>query len=388
MTTTQPNESASVPHRIPLFRPTVPPGAQERVAQVLQSSWLGLGPVTEQFEAAFGQKVGSDHVVAVNSGTAALHLALRLAGAGPSDEVVLPANTFIATGHAVLYEGAMPVFADINPNTGNIDPEHLQSIISPRTAAIIIVHYAGTPCDLDAIYDVARRTGIAVIEDCAHACGAEYRGRPIGSAATYQAFSFHATKNLATGEGGALVVPDADTRARAARLRRFGIDKPRTGQSAPASARWDYAVDEVGFKYNMSDIHAAIGLAQLDELDEINAHRTALVRRYTRHLRGLTGVRMLDRPVGVTSGNFVLPVLVEHRDELMDALDKAGIETGVHFRRIDSHPMYTPAELPQTEWFWRRTLSLPVHAGLCKHDVDAVCGVITEHLNHRSRAVI
>ncbi|MCC9711769.1 DegT/DnrJ/EryC1/StrS family aminotransferase [Streptomyces sp. MNU76] len=359
---------------IPLFRPVVPATAKERVAQVLDSPWIGLGPVTEEFEAAFAEKIGARHVVAVNSGTAALHLALRLMGIGPGDEVILPANTFVATGHAVLYEQAVPVFADIDPSTGNIDPEHIRTLISPRTAAVIAVHYAGAVSSMDEIRALARQAGIAVLEDCAHACGARYRDRPLGELGTFQAYSFQATKNLATGEGGALVVPTEHDAVRGRRIRRLGIGHRNDASTVPGN--WDYAVDEVGFKYNMSDIQAAIGLAQLDVLDEVNAARARLAAHYARRLASMPGVRTLNHPHTAGSSNFLMPVMADDRDGLMAALEEAGVGTGVHFRRIDSYPMYKLSDLPHTDWFWRHQLSLPMHSLLTHEDVDYICDVI------------
>ncbi|MEU9784737.1 DegT/DnrJ/EryC1/StrS family aminotransferase [Streptomyces phaeochromogenes] len=363
---------------IPLFRPVVPAAAKERVAQVLDSPWIGLGPVTEEFETKFAEKIGARHVVAVNSGTAALHLALRLMGIGPGDEVILPANTFVATGHVVLYERAVPVFADIDPSTGNIDPEHVRALISPRTAAVIPVHYAGAPSPIGEIRTLARQAGITVLEDCAHACGAHYRGRPLGELGSFQAYSFQATKNLAIGEGGALVVPTEQDAVRARRIRRLGIGHRDDSSTIPGN--WDYAVDEVGFKYNMGDIQAAIGLAQLEVLDEANAVRAQLAAHYARRLASVPGVRTLDHSHTAGSSNFLMPITADDRDDLMAALEQEGVGTGVHFRRIDSYPMYKLSDLPHTEWFWRHQLSLPMHSLLTHEDVDYICDVIESTL--------
>lgn len=378
--------SAARPGRaIPLFHPVVPDAALDRVARVLRSRWLGLGPVTEEFEYRFAEKIGASHAVAVNSGTAALHLALMLLGIGPGDEVILPSNTFIATGHVVLYMGATPVFADIDPTTGNIDPQHVRSLITPRTVAVIPVHYAGAPCAMAEIHTIAADASIAVVEDCAHACGAKYADKPIAASGTFQAYSFHATKVLAIGEGGALVVPTDHDARRARRMRRLGI-ATRRNSGAPA-AGWDYTVEEVGQKSNMNDLHAAIGLAQIDVLSAVIEHRTRLACTYVERLTQLPGVNLLNHPYASGSSNWIMPIIVDHRDRLMANLASIGIESGVHFRRIDSHPVYQRANLPKTEWFWRRQLSLPVHMKITVDDVHYICDVIERSLVNSPRCV-
>jgi perosamine synthetase len=359
---------------ISLFHPVVPAAAHERVAQVLGSRWLGLGPVTEEFEHVFAKKIGARHAVAVNSGTAALHLALRLLGIGPGDEVILPANTFVATGHVILYEGATPVFADIDPATGNLDPGHLRTVLSPRTAAVIAVHYAGAPCAMAEIRAIAASAGAVVVEDCAHVCGATYAGRPLAASGTFQAYSFHATKVLAVGEGGALVVPTEQDAGRARRLRRLGIG-PRQGSGTPTTG-WDYGVEEVGLKCNLNDLHAAIGLAQIDVLDEIIEHRGRIAGAYAGRLKHMPGADALGHPHTTSSSNWVMPVTAGNRDQLMADLAAAGVGTGVHFRRIDSYPMYRQADLPGTEWFWRHQLSLPIHMAMTVDDVGYICDAI------------
>ena len=359
--------------RISLFKAVLSEEAIRGVEQVLRSGWLGLGPRTAEFETAFASYVGSPHCVGMNSATSALHIALRLLDLESDDEVITTALTFVSTNHAILYEGAKPVFADVQADTGNLDPASIEEAITDRTRAVIIVHYGGQPCDLDEIYDIASRHGIAVIEDCAHACGASYRGEPIGSHGSTHAFSFHAVKNLPMGDGGALTLTSEEQERRARRLRWLGIDRSTYDRAAPGSYAWDYDVPEVGFKYHMNDIAAAIGIAQLPLVDAENARRNEIASIYRGRLADVPGVTMLRQYDDRTNSHHFFSILVESRDTLVDRLKEAGIDTGVHYRRNDIYPMYEKADLPNTESFWSRELSLPMHLGLMDDDVHYVC---------------
>jgi perosamine synthetase len=362
--------------KVQLFRPQVSEDAIQAVGDVLRSGWLGLGPRTEEFENAFAKYVGAPHCVALNSGTSAIHLALRLLDLPKKSEVITTALTFVATNHPILYEGLKPVFADIDPETGNLSVEAVADRITERTRALMLVHYGGYPCDLDEFYALAHDRGIAVIEDCAHACGATYKGRRIGSQGDLHAFSFHPTKNLPTGDGGALTVRSADDDRRLRRLRWLGIDKDTYRRAEEDSDQWEYEVTEVGFKYHMNDITAAIALHQLPLVDEGNARRASIAAQYRAGLSRIPGVRLLRDESDRVSSFHLFPILAERRDQLIAKLREADIEAGMHYRRNDEYPMYECHDLPQTEGFWRRVVTLPMHLQLSDEQVSYVIDTI------------
>jgi perosamine synthetase len=284
--------------------------------------------------------------------------------------------TFVSTNHAILYESLTPVFADIDRATGNLDPASIESRITERTGAIIVVHYGGYPADLDEIYEIARRHDISVIEDCAHACGSTYRGTRIGSHGDFHAFSFHAVKNLPMGDGGALTVRSVRHDTRLRRLRWLGIDKDTFRRTTSTSYEWDYDVPEIGFKYHMNDIEAAIGLAQLSLLDTENARRAEIARMYRAQLAGVHGITLPAQSTDRTSSFHLFPVLVENRDDFLAKMKAAGIGVGVHYRRNDTYSMYERAELPNAQWFSERVASLPMHLCLSDDDVEYVTNAI------------
>jgi perosamine synthetase len=362
--------------RIPLFRPVICQEAIEAVGEVLRSGWLGLGPRTQAFEKAFADYVGAPYCVGLNSGTAALHLGLHLLNLPPGSEVITTPLTFVSTNHVILYEGCRPVFADIQPDTGNLDVVSVAERVTERTRAIMLVHYGGYPCDLDEFYAVARARGIPIIEDCAHACGATYKGKRIGGHGDIHAFSFHAVKNLPMGDGGALTVRSEAHDTRLRRLRWLGVDRDTFQRTARQAYHWDYDVAEVGFKYHMNDIQAAIGLAQLCHLDEDNARRTNIAAQYRERLAKVPGVRLLQYQDDRTSSFHLFCILVEERDALVDKLRAAGVDVSVHYRRNDQYPMYEEQNLPNTERFWRSVISLPMHVELTDEQVDYVTDII------------
>jgi perosamine synthetase len=359
--------------RIQLLKPVISEEAIQAVGDVLRSGWIGLGPKTAEFEAAFAKYVGNRHCIGLNSCSAALHLALHILDLPEGSEIITTPITFISTNHAILYERCDPVFADVQPDTGNLDVASVASKISPKTKAVMAVHLTGYPCDLDELNALAHSHGLSVIEDCAHACGATYKGNRIGSHGQLHAFSFQAVKNLPMGEGGALVVRDDGLNRRLRQLRWLGIDKDTFHRSRGASYSWEYDVAELGRKYHMNDIHAAIGLAQLRILDKDNARRAEIAARYRKGLRGVPGVKLLKQSSDRKSSNHLCCILVENRDELALKLKSAGIETGVHFRRNDLYSMYKRDDsLVNAEQFWRSSLSLPLHLLLTDEQVDYV----------------
>ena len=362
--------------RIPLFRSVICEEAIESVGNVLRSGWLGLGPKTLAFEKAFAEYVGAPFCIGVNSCTSALHLGLRLLNLPHGTEVITTPLTFVSANHAILYEGCKPVFADIQPDTGNLDVGSVAERITDRTAAIMLVHYGGYPCDLDEFYALSNERGIPIIEDCAHACGATYKGKRIGSHGDIHAFSFHAVKNLPMGDGGALTIRSEEHDSRLRRLRWLGIDRSTFERFGHKAYYWAYDVTEVGFRYLMNDVHAAIGLAQLPHLDEGNARRAKIAAQYSEQLLNVPGIKLLQHQDDRTSSYHLFCILSEGRDSLVDKLRSAGVDASVHYRRNDQYPMYEEQELPNTEYFWRRVISLPMHVALTDEQIAYVTDII------------
>jgi perosamine synthetase len=362
--------------KVPLFRPSISEAAISSVADVLRSGWLGLGPRTREFEQRFGAYVGAPHCVGLNSCTSAIHLALHVLDLPKDSEVITTPLTFVSTNHAILYESLVPVFADIDRTSGNLSINDVAARITDRTRAIIVVHYGGYPADIDELYALADSRGIHVIEDCAHACGATYRGKRIGSHGSLHAFSFHAVKNLPMGDGGALTVRSDEHDARLRRLRWLGIDKDTFRRTTSTSYDWDYDVPEVGYKYHMNDVEAAIGLAQLDLLDGENARRAEIASMYRHALAAIPGVGLTAQSDDRASSFHLFPVLVDNREGFIGKLKEAGIGVGVHYRRNDTYSMYEKADLPDAEWFSSRVVSLPMHMCLSDDDVSYVTRTI------------
>jgi dTDP-4-amino-4,6-dideoxygalactose transaminase len=375
--------------------PDIGDAEMRAVVDVLQSGWLTTGPQVKAFEAAVAAYTGATHAVAVNSGTAALHLSLLAAGIGPGHEVVTTPYTFCATINAIIHAGGTPVLADIDLATLNIDPAAVEAAITPRTAALLPVHFGGRPAPMARLGRLAARHGLVLVDDAAHAFGAAAGPRRIGAAADLTAFSFHAVKNITTGEGGMVMTDRADW---AERIRVMALH----GMSRDAWARYGgrgaahYEVVEAGFKYNMMDIQAAIGLQQLARIDASQAHRARLWRRYDAELSDLP----LTRPASPTQRDDGEPepahayhlytILVDEalcgwtRDDLAAALRERGVATSIHFRALHLHRYYAErfglrrGMFPNAEFVSDRTLSLPLSAGIDDPHVDRVVTVLRE----------
>lgn len=364
---------------IQLFKPDIQNDEIAAVEEVLRSGWIGLGPKTAEFEREFAAFVGAPYAVGLNSATAALHLALIVAGVGEGDEVIVPSLTFVSTVAAVLYVRATPVFADIQPDTLCIDPQDIAKKISPRTKAVIPVHYGGHPCDMDEIESITREKGIIIIEDAAHACGASYKGRLIGAISPLTCFSFHAVKNLTTGEGGMITLFNTEWNQRLRQLRWMGIDKDTWKRTEEEGLyAWYYSINELGYKYHMSDIAAAIGLVQLRRLPELNARRRQIVELYNQGLSDISWIQLPTERKYVKSAWHIYAIRTERRDELIAHLKTRGIAPGVHYYPIHLHNYYAQwsVSLPVTEREWRRVLSLPLHPSLTEADVAYVIDTI------------
>ncbi len=364
---------------LPVFRPCMGQEEADAVAEVLKSGWIGLGPKTREFEEALGAYLDAPYVVGVNSATAALDLATVLAGVGPGDEVIVPTNTFVSTGHVVCYRQARPVFADVEPDTLDLSLEDVRRKLTDRTKAVIVVHYSGRPVDVRKLREVVG-PGVAIIEDCAHALGARYYGKSVATEKNLSCFSFHAVKNVAMGDGGALVVPTREMFERANRLRWLGIDKSTWNRASGSRYSWQYDVPEIGYKCHMNDIAAALGLVQLKKLERTNARRRAIVGRYNAELAGLVRTPPPEVP-GFVSAWHLYCIQTERRDGLHAFLAGRGVSTSMHYYPIHLYDCYGPQPaLPVAEAAAARMLTLPLYPDLSDADVDRVITGVKAYL--------
>ncbi len=366
---------------IPLFRPSITDAEIDAVADVMRSGWLGLGPKTAEFEEAFAAHVGAAHAVGMSSGTAALHLALEGLGIGEGDEVLVPTITFASTAHVVHHLGATPVFTDVCEDTICMDPVDAAARVTARTKAILPVHYGGHPADMDALGTLAESHGLFLLEDAAHACGAEWRGARVGTLSRATCFSFHAVKNLACGEGGMVTTDDDELAVRLKRQRWLGIDKDTISRtSAGETYAWQYWIREFGHKAHLSDIAAAIGLVQLSRLDEMNAARRRLVDRYREELSGLEFVTLPAERDGALSAWHIFHARLVQRDDLIGFLKKRDIAPGVHYYPLHMHPVYRDGAepLPVAERVWQQLISLPLYPDMTETEQDEVIGALRD----------
>lgn len=365
---------------LPFHRPTIGDDDVRAVAECLRSGWLTTGPRAERFEREFALFAGGPHGVATNSCTAALHLSLAALGVGPGDEVVTSPITFASTANVVVHAGAAPVFADVEPDRLTIDPRDMEERMTRRTAAIVPVHFAGHPCDMGAVLAAARRRGARVVADAAHAAEALMGGRLIGSMGDAVCYSFYATKNITTGEGGMAVVRSAAVADRMRVLRTHGMSRDAWDRYAPGRHRhWEILAP--GFKYNMSDIQAALGSSQLRKAARWLARREALSAMYDDEILGVPGVRPLwDRP-GDRPARHLYVVLVarkDMRDRVIAGLQRRGVGVGVHFRAVHLSRYYSAkfgfrrGMLPVAEDASDRLLSLPLYPSMTEGDVARV----------------
>jgi dTDP-4-amino-4,6-dideoxygalactose transaminase len=357
------------------------------VLATLQSGWLGTGPRVAAFEAQFASFKGlpRSHVAALNSCSAALHLSLLAAGVGPGDEVITSPLTFCATVNAILHTGATPVLVDVDPLTMNLDPDQIERKISSKTKVLLPVHFAGLPCDMDAFLSIAARHRLQIIEDCAHAVEASYRGRPTGTLGDYGCFSFYSTKNVTSGEGGMLVARDP---ARAHHVKLMSLH----GMSRDAWNRFSdegykhYQVVECGFKYNMMDLQAAIAVHQLARVDKAWTRRQVIWNRYQEAFIGLPVERPVEPPPYVRHAYHLYTLLVDEqrcgisRDQFLQRMTNLGIGVGVHYLALTEQPHYQnrlgwkPEDTPSATSIGRKTVSLPLSPKLTD---DEVLRVIT-----------
>src|SRR5471030_2873831 len=377
---------------LPFSRPSIGDEEIAAVEQVLRSGWITTGPKNQALEEHFANYVGCKHAVALSSATGGMHITLLALGIGPGDEVITPSQTWVSTANIICLLGATPVFVDVDRDTLMTDLQSIEAAITPRTKAIIPVHYAGAAFDLDPLYALADKHGIAVIEDAAHAAGTFYKGRHVGSQGT-AIFSFHAIKNMTCAEGAMFVTDDEAlaTRVRMLKFHGLGVDvyDRLTGGRKPQAQ-----VIEPGFKYNLADINAAIALVQLERLDEINAKRTQLAQTYLQRLEGLP-VQPLTIPTYPQQHAwhlFILRIDAERcgldREAFMKALQEQNIGTGIHFIATHMHSYYRQrfptVQLPNTEWNSTRLVSIPLFPDMTFDDVERVASAIETIVESRS----
>jgi dTDP-4-amino-4,6-dideoxygalactose transaminase len=382
---------------MPSFLPYALPeiGVEEinAVNECLRSGWITTGPKTKDFEAQFAQYLRTNaEAVAVNSATAGLHLALEALGIGPGDEVIVPTLTFTATAEVVRYLGAEPVLVDVEPDTLNISVDAIRAAITPRTRAVMPVHYGGLACDMDAVIACARRHGLYVVEDAAHAFPTRYKGRLVGTLdSDATVFSFYANKTMTTGEGGMVIARDPGVAARIRTMRIHGINRDVFDRFVSTRPSWYYEVVAPGFKYNLTDIAAALGIEQLRKIDRFLERREYLARRYFDELSGLA----LDLPArpgpgGVHAWHLFVVRLTDDarigRDELIQKLADSGIGTSVHYIPLHRQPYWSqryrlePSQFPVAEQASRRIVSLPLYTRMTDDDQKRVISTLRELL--------
>lgn len=361
---------------IVLFHPHVPARAIEEVTQVLHSRWIGQGPRVAQFEKEFTQRfAGSGASLAVGSGTDALHLAYILAGLKAGDEVIVPVFTCTATNIPFLYMGVTVRFADVDSETLNISVNHVRELINEKTKAIVCVHYGGLPCDMDELQAIAKDYNIPIIEDAAHAPGATYKGKKVGEISEFTMFSFQAIKHITTGDGGMLTIQDKNLMPKAERIRWFGIDR-----SNKQKGTWENDITEVGYKYQMTDISAAMGLASLHEFDEILSHRQGLFEAYKTGLKGASGITLIgDHSPDRTHAAWLCTALVQNnRSGFMRMLREKHIESSqVHYRN-DRYSIFGGRrdDLPNMDAIEENYIVLPLHTKMSVENVNYICEAI------------
>jgi dTDP-4-amino-4,6-dideoxygalactose transaminase len=381
---------------LPPLAPCLGNEEYEEVLDTLRSGWLTMGPKTRRFEEAFAQYAGAKQTIAVSSCTAGLHLALVAGGIGPGDEVITTPLTFCSTANVIVHQGATPVLTDVRPDTMNVDPGEIERRITPRTRALLPVHLAGQPCEMDEIQALAKEHGLFLIEDAAHATGAEYRGRKIGTLGDVTVFSFYATKNLTTGEGGMICTEDEDLAEKMRILRLHGISQDAWKRYSDKGS-WYYEVLLPGYKYNMTDIQAALGLHQLAKQGEFQRVRERYAQRYTEAFRDIPEVTPLQIKDHVRHSwhlyviQLDLEVLTIDRGQFIEALRRENVGASVHFIPLHLHPYYRErygfqrGDFPVAERAYERIVSLPLYPRMSERDVEDVIEAVTKVVSQNRR---
>lgn len=369
---------------IRLFKPYVGEEELENIKDVFQRQWLGLGPLVSEFEDKWTKKFGTADSVALNSCTAALHLALNAYQFKEGSEVLVPAITFVSSAHAILYNRLTPVFVDIDPKTLTICTDDLQKKITPKSVAILPVHMGGHPCNMIEIMKIAKDSDLKVIEDCAHNAAGKYNNKFIGTIGDIGCFSFEEKKNMTTGDGGMISSHDGDLIKEIKKIRWCGIDRDtwkRVKFQDPSDENpmhWYYEVPKLGYKYNMNDLAAAIGLAQLEKLDYMNEYRASLIQKY---IDGIKNINNID--IGIPyelneSSYWLFLVRVKNRNHFINHMKSKGISTGVHFMPLNLHPLYEKYnnDLPNSMKIWEELVTLPLYVGMTDDEINEVIDAV------------
>ncbi|HET8924045.1 MAG TPA: DegT/DnrJ/EryC1/StrS family aminotransferase [Candidatus Acidoferrum sp.] len=382
---------------LPYHRAQIEEEEIRAVTEALQSGWLSSGPRVREFEASFGQYVGARHAIAMSSCTAALHLAFAAIGLSEDDEVILPTMTFASSGEVVLYFKARPVLVDCARESFHMDPDQVAAAITSRTRAILPVHYAGYPCDMDAILAIAHQHGLKVIEDAAHALPCRYKGKMIGTLGDITCFSFYATKTLTTGEGGMATTENPEYAERLRILSLHGISKD-AWKRYTAAGTWRYDILEMGYKYNLTDLQASLGLAQLNKCNAMWARRQSIAEYYNRALATSDAYATPPLPAADAQHAWHLYVLQLNRsvlridrNRIIDELKDRGIGTSVHFIPLHMHTLYqkqlgySSGSFPNAEERFERAISLPIYPGMTGGDCERVVAALHEIAREYSR---
>lgn len=380
---------------LPYGRQSIGEDDIQAVADVLRSNWLTTGPKVAEFEEAFAGWVGARHAVSFSSGTAALHAAAFAAGLKAGDEAITSPLTFAATANCLLYQQSTPVFADVSPDTLNLDPEQIGARITARTKAVLPVDYSGHPADMDGINQLAARHKLTVIEDASHALGAEFRGRRTGCTADMTVFSFHPVKHLATGEGGMVTTGRPDYAETLRRFRNHGISSD--ARQRQADGQWHYEMVLLGFNYRLTDIACALGLSQLKKLDQNLSRRRAIAARYAAAFHDLDAIRIPSVRAGVNPAWHLYPIrlnlerLTVDRAQIFRALRAENIGVNVHYIPVHLHPFYRdtfghrPGTYPVAEDAYNRLISLPMFHGMSAEDVEDVIRAVRKVVGNYPR---
>ena len=364
---------------IPVQRPSIGKEELAAVEKVFESGWLGMGSVVKEFEDAIASFLGVRHVVATNTGTTALHLALESIGLKPGDEVIVPSLTYVATVQAITATGATPVFCDVEEDTLNMDLSDVECKITDKTKAIVPVHYRGMPCDMDRLLKLADESDLRVVEDAAHAFGSHYKGKKIGSFGDLTCFSFDPVKNVTCGEGGAVTTQKTEFVDLLQRKRILGIDRD-TWSRYHDKRSWFYDVTARGYRYHMSNINAAIGLVQLKKYDKMNARKIAITKIYDREFASLEKFELLRTDYDGLSLFIYIIKVRENRERLMKFLEERGIATGIHYIPCHLFSFYKRkgVKLPVTEKVYKQILTIPLFPDMTDEQVKRVISAIKE----------